>query len=900
MNATEVRDLIKDELWQASSTADVKVEDFKKLDAAAAKLTESEDRQEFKGYCEECLEEKNHNSIAIRYLATITGRHPMDDRHIFTVLEQYYEDSMWPEVIYLGNKILTFNESSYALKVLAECYTVNNMEKEKIETWERLVKVDFEETDVLYKLADYFNAKGETASALNYYRSIIRRHIKARDLAALKNVWEKIMGLKGDNSEYLIGLASKIADSMGTEKGVYFLHSIYEKGNFDINTNVEILKKIIHFAPHDTETRDKLVELWREKYKDNPRLDYCLDNTGILDDYLNINVAIENFEKQIEFVEGAFVYHETWKLGRIMKITKDEMQIQFVGKGAHTMSLKMALSSLRVLQKRHIWVLKAAVPKEKLNAQFMDKTKVEWGLRVLLSSFNNQASLKQMKAELTPSILSDKDWSTWQSAAKKELSTNPYFCIADGSTDVYVLRSTPITLEEKMLSLFRSSKDFYDKLKIMKDYLSMADADTDSDEFMTMVNYFEGRAQISGTDGAVAFLVLDNLKNKKGMSFVQIGATFIEYYNRIDAKDRKKFFVSIQDNELKRVFIENVMSNVDNWQEVLIDLYPVYMTQYMADCIRKGPKKNVIYKILAEAAANCKDNPDFFLYLVKNFSDKDWKTAKISKEKLLFDKLSLLATVNRKIGNSVDVADNKKRRDQLVSALLTYTKTEQGEVYDYIDDADASQAQKIYSTLKGIPGIENEILSVKHYIASKFEDWESITGDNPDKVIDKKKLIPKGFLCTKAMFEAKSQELDHIMNVEIPENSKEIGTARDLGDLRENSEYQYAKDKQKNLNFMMNKLTDETSIAQIILPENVDTQYVSFGTKVTFLDKKTGSEVQYTLLGPWESDPYKNILNFKAPLGQAIYNMEVNEEKKFNINGVDYDYVVKKIELADF
>ena len=106
MNATEVRDLIKDELWQASSTADVKVEDFKKLDAAAAKLTESEDRQEFKGYCEECLEEKNHNSIAIRYLATITGRHPMDDRHIFTVLEQYYEDSMWPEVIYLGNKIL--------------------------------------------------------------------------------------------------------------------------------------------------------------------------------------------------------------------------------------------------------------------------------------------------------------------------------------------------------------------------------------------------------------------------------------------------------------------------------------------------------------------------------------------------------------------------------------------------------------------------------------------------------------------------------------------------------------------------------------------------------------------------------------------------------------------------
>ncbi len=898
MNATEVRDLIKDELWQSSSTSDVKVEDFKKLDAAAAKLTESEDRQEFNNYCEQCLDEKDHNSIAIRYLATITGRHPMDDRHIFTVLEQYYEDSKWPEVIFLGNKILTFNESSYALKVLAECYTVNNMEKEKIETWERLVKVDFEETDVLYKLAEYFNAKGETASALNYYRSIIRRHIKAKDLGALKNVWEKIMSLKGDNSEYLIGLASKIADSMGTEKGVYFLHSIYEKGNFDLNTNIEILKRIIRFAPHDTDTRDRLVDLWRRKFKDNPRLDYCLNNTGILDDYMNINTAIENFEKQIEFVEGAFVFHETWKLGRIMKITKDDMQIQFVGKGLHTMSIKMALSSLRVLQKRHIWVLKAAVPKEKLAAQFLAKDKVEWGLNVLLSSFNNQASLKQMKAELTPSILSDKEWSAWQSAAKKELSTNPYFSIADGTNDVYVLRATPITLEEKTLSLFRNSKDFYDKLKIMKDYLAMPNSDTDSDEFVSMVNYFEGRAQISGTDGIVAFLVLDNLKNKKGMSFVQIGASFLDYYNRIEAKDRKRFFASIQDNELKRNFVDNVMNYVDNWQEVLIDLYPVYMSSYMADCIRKGPKKNVIYKILAESAANCKDNPDFFLYLVKTFSDKDWKTAKISKEKLLFDKLNLLAYVNRKIANSAEVADNKKRQAQLMTSLLS--KSDNGEVYAYIDDADPSQAQKIYSTLKGIPGIDNEILTVKHYIASKFEDWEAITGENPDKMIDKKKLIPKGFLCTKAMFDAKSQELDHIMNVEIPENSKEIGTARDLGDLRENSEYQYAKDKQKNLNFMMNKLTDETSMAQIILPENVDLNYVSFGTKVTFEDKRNNTDVVYTLFGPWESDPYKNILNFKAPLGQAIYNMEVGEEKKFNINGVDYDYVVKKIELADF
>ena len=61
-----------------------------------------------------------------------------------------------------------------------------------------------------------------------------------------------------------------------------------------------------------------------------------------------------------------------------------------------------------------------------------------------------------------------------------------------------------------------------------------------------------------------------------------------------------------------------------------------------------------------------------------------------------------------------------------------------------------------------------------------------------------------------------------------------------------------------------------------------------------------GDAASYTLFGPWESDPSKNILNFKAPLGQAIYNMEAGETKKFNINGIDYDYTVKTIELANF
>lgn len=892
MTAIEVRDLLSNDLWQNTNISAVGVKEFKALDEAASKLTESEEKQEFNNSCEALLEETHSNSIAIRYLATITGRHPMDDRYIFTVLEQYYEASKWDEVIFLATRILEFNESSYALRVLADCYETLNIQDKKIETWERLVKADFDETEVLYKLADYYNDKGEVQTALNYFRSIIRRHIKAQDLAALKNVWAKIISIKSQSAEYLIGLASKIADSMGSEKGVYFLETIYNQGNFENNIKIKILKTIIKYAPHDLNARDRLIELWKEKYKDNPRLEYCLNNTGILQDYLNINTAIEKFEQEIKFVEGAFVYHETWGLGRIKTILKDEMQILFATKGVHSMSCSMAYKSLKVLSKNHIWVLKAGVPKDQLASKF--KTDIKWGLKVLLSSMDGQASLKQMKAELVPSVLSEKEYSVWATAAKKELTTNPYFGISDNSSDVYVLRSTPITYEEKTLSLFKNAKDIYEKTKILNDFINHK-GQTDSDEFTAMINFYEGKAQTTSQDAIIAYMILADLKERFNITYIQLNTTFNDYYNRIP--DLKAFFSSIPDAELKKSFIEGITYNVENWQDVLITLFPLYMTTYMSDLIKRGPKKNAMTRILASSVTSFKDDPDFFLYLTKAASEKEWAKAKITQETLLFTKLSLFATVNRKIANQTDVADNKKRQKTLESNLFTDDKL----VDKYLEQADEYQAQKLYSMLKSIPDIENQKLRIKHLIAQKFpENWEGITGDNPNVAFDKKKIIPKGLLCTQALFDAKSAELDHIMNVEIPENSKEIGTARELGDLRENAEYQYGKDKQKNLNFLMNKLTDEISIAQIVKPEDVDLNYVSFGTVAVFKDNATGEEISYTILGPWESDPAKNILNFKAPLGQKLYNLEKGEETKFTINGVDYDYTVLDIKLADF
>ncbi len=889
MNANKVRSLFTNDLWLNPNINSVGLDQFKEAEKIIIKLKDSEDKSEFKELCISDIKDNGKSPIIPRLLATLCGKHPLDDKYAFTVFDDYYHSNKWKEVDYLGNLLLSFGESSYVLKALAECYDVTNETDKKIAVWERLIKTDHTETDVFYKLAEYYTASGNDETALNYYKRVVQRHIIAQDLNAVKDALPLIMKFKQDNADYLIQLSSRIAKSMGNDKGVFFLNEIFENGNFDINSNIKILKKILEFSNNNKEATDKLISYFREKYSANPRLEYCLSNTGLLHNYIEANVAVEKFEKEIEFVEGAFVYHNTWKLGRIRKIEKDEMQIQFLSKKElHSMTCNMAFDSLKILPKQHILVLKAGATAEKIKEHLMGN--IEWGIKMLLNSFNGEFTLKQVKSELVPSVLNDKEWTSWLSEAKKELSSNPYFGTSDQSNDIYVLRDTPITFEEKTLQIFSREKGFFNKYDILKSFIKK-NGSTDSEEFVRIINYFENQVNSIDYTGLCSFLILDDFKNKKGMSFIKLEKTFKELYSELSEEQIKDMYSEMQDNDLRKLFINFVVSEDDNYSKVLTTLIHINPSSFIVENLSKKTMNN----IRRNAVDNYQADPDFILWLLKETTDEIWANIDMTDEDIIILKLQLLLFVNSKIAHDVDNAVNKARSKQITDSLFANQS-----IYKFLGNCSVDSAKRIYSYSQNIPLLdEDKSIGVKHFILSNRKDADSIVG-NVIEDIKEERIIPKGFLCTKAMFNAKTAELDHIMNVEIPENSKEIGTARDLGDLRENAEYQYAKDKQKNLNFMMNKLTDEIDIAKIIDPENVDINYVEFGTEVTFRDNINNKDVIYTILGPWESNPDKNILNFQAPLGLKIYNMTKGQNKKFEINGVKFDYTVKEIKLADF
>ena len=129
---------------------------------------------------------------------------------------------------------------------------------------------------------------------------------------------------------------------------------------------------------------------------------------------------------------------------------------------------------------------------------------------------------------------------------------------------------------------------------------------------------------------------------------------------------------------------------------------------------------------------------------------------------------------------------------------------------------------------------------------------------------------------SQAGLETAKAEYATLVNEKIPANKAAIAKARELGDLRENSEYKMARQDQTVLLARKSELEKFINRARVIAANEVKTDKVNVGTKVT-LKKASGASTVYTILGAGDSDPKKNIVSYQTPLAQAMLGRTVGE-----------------------
>jgi transcription elongation factor GreA len=123
----------------------------------------------------------------------------------------------------------------------------------------------------------------------------------------------------------------------------------------------------------------------------------------------------------------------------------------------------------------------------------------------------------------------------------------------------------------------------------------------------------------------------------------------------------------------------------------------------------------------------------------------------------------------------------------------------------------------------------------------------------------------------------KHEELNQIMTVSIPQSAKEIGRAREFGDLSENYEYKAAKEKQAKLFAKVQSLRSELKRAKPINFETISTEVVSIGTKIVLTDLTSGSALEFTILGPYDINPEHGIISYLAPFAKTLLGKKVGD-----------------------
>ncbi|MEA3289862.1 MAG: transcription elongation factor GreA [Campylobacterota bacterium] len=143
-------------------------------------------------------------------------------------------------------------------------------------------------------------------------------------------------------------------------------------------------------------------------------------------------------------------------------------------------------------------------------------------------------------------------------------------------------------------------------------------------------------------------------------------------------------------------------------------------------------------------------------------------------------------------------------------------------------------------------------------------------------------------------------EFKHLAHKEKPHWVKEKEIAAAHGDRSENAEYISAKEMLRNIDKRLRFLDKIINNSQVVQIDTIPHDRVNFGSKVSVVDLESDEEKTFIILGTHESNPSKNIISNKSPLGKVLLGKVIGDEVELNINGQKFEYEIEDIILYNF
>jgi len=132
-------------------------------------------------------------------------------------------------------------------------------------------------------------------------------------------------------------------------------------------------------------------------------------------------------------------------------------------------------------------------------------------------------------------------------------------------------------------------------------------------------------------------------------------------------------------------------------------------------------------------------------------------------------------------------------------------------------------------------------------------------------------------ILTRKGLEKLQQELEHLKNVERQEIAQMLKEARSHGDLSENAEFEFAKERQAQIETRIKELEKMLSEAEVYADDDFDDDVVAPGRTVVLKDLDRGDTLEVEIVGFGETDNSLLKVSLSSPVGNALFKKKVGE-----------------------
>jgi transcription elongation GreA/GreB family factor len=468
----------------------------------------------------------------------------------------------------------------------------------------------------------------------------------------------------------------------------------------------------------------------------------------------------------------------------------------------------------------------------------------------ILQSFGRPMAMPEVR-DAVIGIVPEEKWSSWWTSARK----NPQIVVSGTGAKATYAYSTSTGEAEKTIRREFERADVKAKLDLAKKHSGRSKELADA--FSTALA--AEAVRLARADSAMAWQILTVLESLPGTY-----PKTIEPSSLLGGALASRTVAAIGDKALRERALTQVRASHPDWPKVYSEVFFLddepRMLSLIVASLEEAGQGDIRDRLIDETLRYPRRHPRAFYWYVKTLNDQEalGERANYNLVNQILDAISSdeFAPVRARLKDLFD-------KGALVPRIVLNVENEE-------------QALKLFESLDRYGSIEEYRREVvKNAALMKYPK------------LREPKTEP--IYATAAAHQQKRAELEHLLKVEIPANTKAIQVAREMGDLSENFEYKSARQRAEYLSARVGKLQSELANVRVLDPQQIDPSVVRVGTKVVLSNGDIRREV--TILGPWESDPEHGVYSVQSDAAKALIGHAAGDLVTFMGN----DYQIETI-----